>query len=427
MKKISVVLSLVLLLGCITACQQNTEENRQEVPVTITVITPFRESDGNRRNFVAAYNEYEEVSGNIIIDVETAAVNEEWKAAVLSDFRSANEPDVIFYFTGSDADELIRDNHVVSISEIRREFPDYASNMKESLLPVSTYDGRQYAVSVNGYWEGLFVNITVLEACGVSIPGADYTWDQFIEDCRVIRDNGYIPIACALNDIPHYWFEYCVFNNGSVSSHTQLPFGGNDEIRDIWIAGLNDIKELFEEGFFPDNTNETTDEETVLLFLEDQAAFLLDGSWKVGWILDHAANSDGFTVTFVPSKGLRKPTDAIGGFSMGYYITRKAWDDPHKRRACVEFVMAMTTDEVVSTFGALTVTALIDGVIPPEDLSSFALSALAMTKGCTAMVPAVQDLLNPNVREALFNKISQIATGSITAEQAIEDSFAILH
>ena len=422
MKKICLLILLVILFGCLAGCGGGTNRQADGDAVEITVVTPFRESDGNRRNYVSAYKDYEITSGNTIADVETPAVNEEWKAKVISDFQNGNEPDVLFYFTGADADELIKNNQIVSISEIRREYPDYASNMKESLLPVSTYDGRQYAVSVNGYWEGLFVNKDVLEVCGLPVPGADYTWEQFLADCRVIKDAGYTPIACALGDIPHYWFEYCVFNNGSVSTHTKIPTGPGDEINMNWRAGLYDIKQLYDEGFFPEDTNSVTDEETIMMILEGKAAFLLDGSWKVGWILDNADNLDGFTVTYVPSKGDRKPTDAIGGFSMGYCITRKAWDDQSKRGACVEFVMAMTTDAVVSSFGELTVTALKDGVIPSDGLSSFALSALAMTKGCTAMVPAAQDLLNPAAREALFKSIPDIVTGRITAENAIEES-----
>ena len=423
MKKFCIILSIVLLLGGLMGCAGDANKEAPGGAVELTVVTSFRESDGNRRNFVDAYKAYEAASGNTIIDVEImSAVNEEWKAKVVSDFMNGDEPDVLFYFTGADADELIRNEMLVPISEIRREYPDYATNMKESLLPVSTYDGRQYAVSVNGYWEGLFINKKVLESCGIPVPGVDYTWEQFLADCRVIKESGYIPIACALGDIPHYWFEYCVFNNGSVASHTRAPASIDDEVAMSWIAGLNDIKDLYDEGFFPEDTNSISDAETVLMILDERAAFLLDGSWKVGWILDTAENPDDFTVTYVPAKGARKPTDAVGGFSMGYCITRKAWNDPVKRSACVEFVMAMTTDEVVSSFGELTVTALKEGVVPRGDLSSFALSALDMTKGSTAMVPAAQDLINTASRDALFKSIPDIVAGRVTAEAALEKS-----
>lgn len=428
MKRTCLVMAVILAAGILTGC--NTTDKKAGGSVELTVVTPFSESDGNRQNFVDAYKAYEVASGNTVIDVETDAIDESWKLNVLEYFRNENEPDVINFFIGADANELIENNKLVPISEIRKEYPDYASNMKESLMPVSPYDGRQYAVAVYGYWEGLFVNKKVLEDCGVALPGADYTWDQFLADCRVIRDKGYTPIACSLSQIPHYWFEYCVFNNGTVASHPKLPADVSDTIGQTWVAGLNDIKALYEEGFFPENTNEVGDGTTSMMILEDEAAFLLDGSWKVGWFQDNASamgiDIDNFTVTYFPSKGARKPTDAIGGFSMGYSITKKAWDDPTKREACVEFVTAMTTDEVASTFGELTVTALKNGVIPSgEKLDMLAESTVEMTKGCTAMVPATQDALKPAAREALFKEIPDVVTGKITAEKAIEDCLAV--
>ncbi len=427
MKQLCVMLAAFVLLGALGGCSGAPAAGG---PVELTVVTPFSERDGNRQNFVNAYKAYEEASGNTIVDVETETVDEAWKMRVLEDFRNGNEPDVVNFFIGADADELIQNDKLVPISEIRKEYPDYAANMKDSLMPVSTYDGRQYAVSVYGYWEGLFVNKKVLEACGVAIPGADYTWDQFVADCRTIRDKGYTPIACSLMQIPHYWFEYCVFNNGTVASHTKLPASADDEIGQHWVAGLNDIKSLYDEGFFPANTNEVGDDVTSMMILEGEAAFLLEGSWKVGWFQSTAAERgidiNDFTVTYFPSKGERKATDAVGGFSMGYCITRKAWEDPAKRQACVEFVTAMTTDEVASTFGELTVTALKNGVIRSGDkLDMLAESTLDMTKGCTAMVPAAQDSLTPEARSALFADIPGIVTGKLTAEQAIAECLAL--
>lgn len=432
MKQLYLISTVMIALGILSGCRKaESSPGGSGGRVELTVVTPFSESDGNRKNYVDAYTAYEQATGNIIIDVETAAIDETWKLNVLESFRNGNEPDVINFFIGSDADELIQNNKLVSISEIRKEFPDFASNMKESLMPVSTYDGRQYAVSVYGYWEGLFVNKKILENCGIKMPGADYTWEQFLADCRMIRDRGYTPIACSLMQIPHYWFEYCIFNNGTVANHTKIPADTGDETGQKWIAGLNDIKLLYEEGFFPENTNEADDNTTSLMILEDKAAFLLDGSWKVGWFNDNAekmgADIDNFTVTYFPSKGIRKSTDVIGGFSMGYSITRKAWEDPAKRKACVEFITAMTTDEVAAAFGELTVTALKNGVAPSgKELNMLAESTIAMTKGCTAMVPAAQDLLTAAARDALFTDIANIVTDKTTAEKAVTNCLAIM-
>ena len=68
----------------------------------------------------------------------------------------------------------------------------------------------------------MFVNKTVLADCGIEVPGPDYSWDQFLADCQTIKDNGYTPIACSLVEVPHYWFEFLVMNNGTVENQGWL-------------------------------------------------------------------------------------------------------------------------------------------------------------------------------------------------------------
>jgi raffinose/stachyose/melibiose transport system substrate-binding protein len=310
---------------------------------------------------------------------------------------------------------------VVPISDIRRLYPDYAGNMKDSMMPVSTSNGRQYAVPVNGYWEGLFVNKRVLADCGIDIPGPDHTWEQFLLDCQVIKDKGYTPIAVSLMDVPHYWFEFCVFNQGSIATHASIPYRHDDPVGRTWRSGLLDIKELYDLGFLPEDTNTVGDGEINFMMINNEAAFMLDGSWKVGWFQANADNISDYTVTYVPAKGERRATDIVGGLSMGYYISKKAWDNPKKREAAVAFVSAMTTDEVVQAFAALSITALKNGTVPPTHADALEMAAIEMTTGCTGIVSAAQDLLHPEQRAVLFGHIPGIVTGEIAPGQAITE------
>lgn len=165
---------------------------------------------------------WEESTGNTVNDA-SATSDETFKARVEMDFQTGTDPDVLFFFNGADANSFIEDGKVVSIDTIREQYPEYAANMNDDLISPSLVDGVKYAVPVNGYWEAMFVNTEVLDAAGVAVPSADYTWDQFKEDCQKIKDAGYAPIAAALGNIPHYWWEYGIFNNGSPETHTQVP------------------------------------------------------------------------------------------------------------------------------------------------------------------------------------------------------------
>ena len=408
------VLVMVLSLGSVVAFADNS--------VTLNVVTSYGGDDGNRKNFENAVKAYEESTGNKVND-GSATSNEEWKAKVLTDFETGSEPDVMFYFTNADAEPFISAGKVVSIDEIRAEYPDYASNMKGSMMAVAA-DGKQYSVPSSGYWENMFVNKAVLADCGVEVPGPDYTWDQFLADCEIIKEAGYTPIACSLVEVPHYWFEFMVMNNGTVENHLDVPAAADDASAAKWAAGLNDIKALYEAGYFPANTLTASDAETVELFNAGEAAYLIDGSWKVGYFTENAENLEDFAIAYVPGKGERSASEAIGGISMGYFITRKAWDDPAKREAAVEFVSQLTSDETLSTFVTTEVTALVSGA-KPAGLNPLQQSAADANANITAIAGAVQDLLTAEARGDLFANVQNIVTGKMSAEDAIASAIAL--
>ena len=445
MKKFLALLLAVLMVLSLAACGQTATPNNSQTadepkesgtteqpastPVTLNVVTSYGGDDGNRKNFEAAVKAYEEATGNKIND-GSATSNEEWKAKVLTDFETGSEPDVLFFFTNADAEPFITANKVVSIDEIRAEYPDYAANMKESMMATAA-DGKHYSVPSSGFWENMFVNKTVLEACGVAMPGPDYTWEQFLADCQTILDNGYTPIACSLFEVPHYWFEFAVMNNGALANQLEVPTLNedgtlhDDAVAQKWVAALNDLKELYDLGYFPKNTLTASDAETVAMFGDGEAAFLIDGSWKVGYFNEnHGDELENYSVSFVPGKGERKATEAIGGISMGYFITRKAWDDPAKREAAVKFVETLTSDETLSTFVTTEVTALVNGA-KPAGLNALQQTAADVNAEITGVVGAVQDTISSEAKADLFGNIQKVVTGQMTAEEAVTSAIAL--
>ncbi len=391
--------------------------------VELNVVTSYGGDDGNRKNYENAVKAYEEATGNKILDASGTS-NEEWKAKVLTDFQTGTEPDVLFFFTNADAEPIVQAGKVVDLATIRAEYPDYGSNMRDSMLAVAS-DGKNYAVPSSGFWENMFVNTKVLADCGVAVPGPDYTWDQFLKDCEAIKAKGYAPIACSLFEVPHYWFEFCVMNNGTLANQLDIPASADDAAGQKWCAALNDIKDLYEKGYFPSNTLTATDAETVQLFGDGEAAFLIDGSWKVTHFVDnYPENLENFAISYVPAKGERKASEAIGGISMGYFITKKAWDDPAKRDAAVEFVKHMTSDEVMSDFVTTEVTALKNGA-SPSGLNPLQESAAKANGAITGVVGAVQDTITSEAKADLFGNVQNVVTGAMTAEEAVASAIAL--
>lgn len=410
----------VSMVGCgsSNSGKKNSDETSKK-SVKLSVTTTYAGEDTNAQNYKDAVAAWESKTGNKVDD-SSATSDETFKSRITTDFETGSEPDVLFFFNGVDSNQFVEQGKVVSVDEIRKEYPDYASNMKDDMLGASPVDGKNYSIPVNGFWEGMFVNKEVLKKAGVDVPTKDTTWDEFLQMCEKIKKAGYTPIAASLLEIPHYWFEYSIYNFDSPTTHNTVPAKVDDAAGKAWVSGLEDIKTLYEKGYFPANTLTAKDDETFQLFTNDKAAFLCDGSWKVGGIESAVKDPENYTVTYVPGKGDRKSTDIIGGISMGYYITKKAWDDPEKRAAAVDFVEYMTSNEMVSKFAGTGVTALKNGTTPADNMTALSKDAVTFSAGVTAISPAVQDNLSEAVRKPIFGEMSSIVQGKTAVKDAVQ-------
>lgn len=393
--------------------------------VSLQVVTSFGGDDGNRRNYEAAVEAYELASGNVILDSSESS-SEEWKSKVMQDFETGSEPDVLFYFCGGDASGIISAGLVVPVDEIRAEYPEYGGNIRPELLSPSPVDGKIYSLPVTSYTEALFVNRSVLEQAGVEMPGAEYTWEQFLLDCEAVQQAGFVPIAVSLQEVPHYLFEYAVYNEGQPDTHALLPGASDDSIGKGWVNGLTTIEDLYNRGFFPRNTLTIGGADAVQLLADGKAAFLFDGTWQLGFFQkicgDHLTD---IGITYAPGSASRQATDMIGGVSMGYYITRSAWNNPKKRDAAIRFIEYMTSDAVASTFAASSGTSpLINGAILSGDLDPLQEQTMELIQNATSLVPAVQDILSTDARGILFAGIKSLVTGRLTPEEVVDACLA---
>lgn len=139
---ISAVLTAAMIMTGMTVPAAAADMTEAANPVDLNVTTTFAGEDGNAQNYRDACEAWSEATGNTVVD-SSATSDETFKATVATDFETGSEPDVLFYFNGADANSFISAGKVVSIDDIRAEYPDYASNMNDDLIPGSLVDGRK--------------------------------------------------------------------------------------------------------------------------------------------------------------------------------------------------------------------------------------------------------------------------------------------
>lgn len=407
------LLLMVLLLAA--GCGQATEGEKE---VTLRTTGFFGGADPSAPYYEELIKSFEDANPHIKINDESATSDEVWKAKVLTDFSADNEPDVLLFFTGADVKQLIEDGKVVSIEEIQKDYPDYAKSITPAAMSFMTeFDGKEYAVPIRGFYEGLFCNKDLFDEHDIALPGS---WENLLAAISAFQEKGIVPIAASFADVPHYWIEHVVLAAGGVEDHSVNPVGSYPE---SWVKGLEQLKVLYDLGAFNKDLNSTKNDLIGNLFVTKKAAMVLDGSWFMGAVED---KENTVILPFPAMPGSPKdPSDIIAGFSGGFYISRKAYDDPEKREAAVKFVMHMTTPEAIALMckdagGAPAAKIPVDPDLNPLQAAGFEMAGAARA----ADMP-IDSRMDKDAWNYLVSKIPALVEGQITAKQLLDEVAAM--
>ena len=370
--------------------------------VTLRTVSCFAGEDAAAMTYAELLRDYEEQTGNVVEDT-SATSDESWKARVLSDFAVGNEPDVLFFFACSgDSAPILR--KMVPIREINDAYPGL-DLMENDALRES--DGVVYAIPARPYYEGLFVNTDLFEQYGLPLPD---TWEHLEQAVTGFRAAGVVPIAVSFSDIPHYLAECAVLACASPEEYAARPTRMED-VPQSWIEGMALIRRLYELGAFPDDALNTSESITSQLFRDKKAAMQFDGSWFANTL--PADNMD--TVVILPVPRLQgEGGTVIGGVSMGFYLTRRAWDDPDRRDAAVQLLATLTEPESLARLNL----EQVDGALKA--------SAAQLLSDASQLLDPIQDDMNKDAREAwLLNGLPAVAAGRMTPEACWQGVMAL--
>jgi len=389
---------------------ENSEESRQ---VTLRTVSMYGGDNKTAFIYRDINNQLMEKYDGLTVEDNSKYSNEEWKASVNADFAVGNEPDVIHFFTDATADMIVKTGKLVTLEEIREVYPDYAADTLDTALQAAANtDGVIRAVPTSGYWEGLFCNKDLFEQYGVALPT---DWESLVTAIEVFQANGIVPIACSLNTVPHYWIEFLMLYTAGVEEFTQIP----KEAPDGWAKGLALIKELRDMGAFPADTDVIDDVNVCRLFMDKKAAMQLNGSWYVADIED----TEHTVVIAFPGVPDQKaePNTMLAGISTGFYITRKAWEDPEKREMAVRFVMAHTCRDGAQRYwesvgGASQATV---EVIPIANATPLTQSIVDYINSASAIVSPTDSRIG-DAYKTLVAGIVDLSNGEISAKEAID-------
>lgn len=412
---VSVLIILFFSTGCmnlLTGRSSITSEDGSNTKITLKTVSMHGDTDSNASAYKQITAEFVKEHSYINISDESQTSCQKWKTKITADFTTSNEPDVIQFFTDENARDILATDKFVTIAEIQAVYPDYAANIfPEALAVAANPDGVSRAVPTVGFWEGLYCNKDLFDKYSIPLPT---DWDSLAYAIKIFNQNDIVPISVSLNHIPHYFIEYMLLLYTGPCDYNNIPKSTPDE----WVEGMEMIKTLNEMGAFPKNTDIITNAIAENLFKEKKAAMMLNGSWFLSGIPDQ----ENTVVIHFPNITGNSNADGaiIGGMSTGFYITKKAWNDPERRDAAVRFVMAHTSNDSIYRYwhGSVQPAA---AVPLPDNMTPLALSALEYCQSATSFNPPIDSKLSHESYNIFVNNIVDVIFYNKPAQELIDE------
>lgn len=422
-KSLILCIYILLILFCTSRCMalvtcrpSITSETGSNTKITLITVSMHGDTDSNAPVYKQIIQSFMEEHSYINVSDASQTSSQDWKTKITSDFATGNEPDVIQFFTDHNASDILVSDKFVTVDEIQKIYPEYASNiLPEALTAATNPDGISRAVPTVGYWEGLFCNKDLFDKYNVPLPD---DWDSLIYAIEVFNKNGIIPISASLNHIPHYLIEFMLLYYAGIDRHNNIP----DNTLDEWIEGIEMIKVLNDLGAFPKDTDIITNAVAENYFKNKEAAMMLNGSWFLTGIPDQ---ENTIVIHFPNISGNEETEKAIiGGVSTGFYITKKAWNDPERRDAAVKFVTAHTSNDSIFKYWHGSGKAGAD--IPlPIDMTPLALSALSYCQSASSINPSIDSELTQESYNLFVNEIIEVVFYDKPAKDLIDEVLSI--
>lgn len=294
MKKIKMMTLTLAFAAVLTACgsqpaadtgaasgadsavqNDNGKEKKDGEKVTITVWGEEEQQALYGDAFAEINATFEKANPDIKVDYQWSGSFDSLTVAVQTD----SLPDV-FYSQGNKMTsmaEMAANGYLLPLNEYITD----VSRFPEDAYDYATVDDVIYC-SLPAFFDyaAVFYNVDTFEKYGLTVPK---TWDEFLDVCKVLQDNGELPMAYGGNGwLDRYWLMGAMAPAYMESEMVTWNEGGD-------ISDYSNVKECFEDyrafldaGYCGKDYAATDMASAQLSFTNGQGAMIVDGTWNKG-------------------------------------------------------------------------------------------------------------------------------------------------
>ena len=275
------------------------------------------------------------------------------------DFATHNAPDIISMQPGNIIYNLIDNNQLADLSYLYTENPNLRITIKESSSMELTRNEKIYGLPLEERYIMLYINTDIFKFCEADIP-SDFS--ELYTAVEKIKAKGITPIAYCASDSS---LLYQVIIN-SLSSDENFSSFNDENAANVYSGALDELKYLYEIGAFSDNCLTTTPYEQNLLFINKQAAMIvqdssfpgvIDAMQKINTSISDSDNTVGSfnavefpvkTTTYIAGIPSNQKSYIKGLGDATFYASADAFENKAKKDAISSLFLHLTDEKNLS-------------------------------------------------------------------------------
>jgi raffinose/stachyose/melibiose transport system substrate-binding protein len=337
MKKcLIVILALSLAVSAFAAGRSQARGGKER----IRVVTFFAGSDQWAPTWKAVIQDYQNQNPGVeIVDESqpTSGQNDLFRTKVQTEIAAKNPPELMLFFNGADGQAVIDSGLFVDWTSYMREDSAWAANLKPGPMEAGNLNGVQYCIPYIGYYEGLIYNKGLFDKYGLKEPTS---WENILASIDTFKRNGITPFAASMAK-PSYLVEALILAQVG-------PEGQKKYFDDSWAPALDAVADLYARGAFPPDALTMTEDDIRVLFNDQKAAMMVNGSWTINGIKDNP----GMRIIAMPALpgGAGGEKTTVAGFGSGWYMSKNA---AQRSGETLKFLKWLTSPSVMTRFIAV--------------------------------------------------------------------------
>ncbi|WP_193596734.1 ABC transporter substrate-binding protein [Microbacterium sp. YJN-G] len=353
---------------------------------------------------------------------EVAAEQSSYKTKLQTAMSTGDVPDVFYTLPGGFLNAFVKSGQVAALDdELAKE--GWGDGFIDASMDSVSFDGSTYAVPIDIDAAVVWYNKALFDSKGWDTPT---TWDEFLTLSEEIAADGVVPVALGNKDSwpATFWFQYGQMRTAGSGQVTDFLNGDGDI--SFGSAGAEMLQTLAKKNLLPTGTNGMSDQEANLLFLNGQAAMVLNGTWQIGMSADAP---DGFELGYFPfptvTGGAGDQSDTLAGVAAAFAMSEKAKDKP----LAVEFLRYMTSPDVMKKYVEIRKTMVtLKGATTPDVAGPVLSGIVSDIIEPSAHLDAFYDTaLPPKATTVYYSTLQGLIEGSVDAKQAADEINAAIN